>query len=395
MNQLFHLECVLSFVGIAWAVMGIITICKKTYIEQSQKSYSIALIVTFSLPMLQCVREELFPFLWGLTIIESRSIAFLYGPFLYLYVKKILNKPVRGFKKKIVHFIPFLLFYFLEFFVMHKPNHSINGIAIMKENASYISNNPFIYIHTALSAVSVLVYGIAIYKRIVKYEKNVDHHFSSHEKDITLSWLRNLAIGYIVLFGLSFFVLFLLSPLFIKVPFLITRIFSPQLITNIPLSLFILYFSIYSTGQKTIVIDEIKNISDTKYKKSSISQTEMGALVSKLEEYMQTSKIYLDSDLTLEILAKNIGMTRHVLSQVLNEGLHIAFYTFINRLRIAEFENLIAQKKHKSMSIMGLAFECGFKSSSSFYNALKKERGKTPKQLIKEITEKNNLEVKV
>jgi AraC-like DNA-binding protein len=392
MNQLFHLETVQSFIGIAWAVMGIITISKNEHIEQCQKGYSLALIVTFSLPMLQCVRDEVFPSLWFLSVVESRSIAFLYGPFLYLYVKKILNEPVKGFKKKIFHFIPFLVFYLLEFFVMQKLTHSVNKMPVMRENASYLGNNPFIYIHSALSAVSVLVYGIVIYKRIVQYEKNVDHHFSSHETDITLSWLRNLAMGYIVLFGLSFFILFLLSPIFIKVPFSITRIVSPQLITNIPLSLFILYFSIYSTGQKTIVIDEIKNASETKYKKSTISEVEMIALISKLKEYMYTSKIYLDPELTLEILAKNIEMTRHIVSQVLNEGLHVAFYTFINRLRIAEFENLIKQNKHKSLSIMGLAFECGFRSSSSFYNALKKERGKTPKQLIKEITVKSSLE---
>ncbi|OJF75856.1 MAG: hypothetical protein BKP49_10380 [Treponema sp. CETP13] len=381
-----------AIIGISWAVMGIIYLCQKERLEHTIKFYSLALIITFTLPMLQLVREESIPSLLFFMNFESHNIAFLYGPFLYLYVKNILNEPIKGFKKVGIHFIPFVIFYISEFFLKAHVNFSedvlgqppVNGISMGGEN-------PIVYIHSAFGAVSVLVYGIVIYKRIVKYRKTVDQFFSSHENDVTLSWLKKLALGYIVLFGLSFAALFILTPSVLTLPLAVAQRVPPQLITNIPLSLFILYFSLNSAGQKIIVTDSSaeKTTSDTsssgKYKKSIITDEEMEKLTQKLQKFMESSKIYLDSDLTLEKLAKETGITRHILSQVLNEGLHVAFYTFINRLRIAEFEELVRAKKYQSLSIMGLAFECGFRSSSSFYSALKKEKGKTPKQLIKDI----------
>lgn len=381
-----------AIIGISWAVMGIIYMCQKERIEHTIKFYSLALIITLTLPLLQIIRDVCFPHARFFIIFESHNIAFLYGPFLYLYVKNILNEPIKGFKKISIHFVPFIIIYFSEFFLKAQINFSeaalvsppVNGIPMGGEN-------PIVYVHSVIGAISVLVYGIVIYTRIVKYGKTVDQFFSSHEDDVTLSWLKKLAVGYVVLFGLSFTVLFVLTPSVLTLPITVAQRVPPQLITNIPLSLFILYFSLYSVGQKIIVID--KTVSKTtseaslsgKYKKSIITDEEMEKLIQKLQKFMRSSKIYLDSELTLEKLATETGITRHILSQVLNEGLHVAFYTYINRLRITQFENLVRAKKYQSLSIMGLAFECGFRSSSSFYNALKKEKGKTPKQLIKEI----------
>lgn len=394
------IEVIQAIIGISWAVMGIIFISTKERIEPSQKRYTLGLIITLTLPMLQCVRQDVFPLWHFFSIIESRSVAFLYGPALYLYVKKILNEPLKGFKNNIVHFIPFLVFFVLEYILISEnvPLENSQNIAgralpaVQNGIGSMQQDSPIIYVHSALGAISVLLYGIGIYRRIKQYEKTVDHHFSSHETDVTLSWLRNLAVGYIILFGLSFSILFLLSPTLFTIPVSITQFVPPNLITNIPLSIFILYFSIYGTGQKTIVIDTKKIEIEGKYKKSTISEYEMKSQITKLETFMQSSKIYLDPELTLETLAKKTEMTRHILSQVLNEGFHEAFYTFVNKHRIAEFEQLVLKGKNKELSILGLAFECGFKSSSSFYNALKKERGKTPKQLIKALTSENTSE---
>jgi AraC-like DNA-binding protein len=375
MERHIEINQIISLIGFSWAFVGIISVAFKETNYQSKKRYSLALLITFSLPMIKVLIQYLFPIGNHLTILESKYLSFLYGPLLYLYVKAVLNEPIQGFKKNGIHFIPIVLFYLFDI-IFRQFSKPIPGTM------------PNLQVLPVFGAISVLLYGIIVYKKIEHYGKTIDDHFSSHETDITLSWLKNLAIGYIILFTLSFAALYLLSPTILHPPRAITQIFSLQVVTNIPLSLFILNFILFGTNQKVIVINPTKfqkTVLKTPDIKPIISAVEMKALVQKLETQMQTSKIYLDADLTLEKLANETNITRHKLSYILKEGLNIAFYTYINHYRIAEFKNLVLKGRNKEVSILGLTYECGFKGSSSFYSALKKERGITPKQLIKEI----------
>jgi len=390
MQRHVEINQIISLIGFSWAIVGIISITLKETNYHSKKKYSLALIIAFCLPMIKNLIQYLFPIGNHLTIFESKYLSFLYGPLLYLYVKAVLNEPIKGFIKNGIHFIPLILCYFLDFLfrLFSKP---IPGTV------------PNLQVLPVLGAISILFYGIIVYKKIKHYGKTIDDHFSSHETDITLSWLKNLAVGYIILFTLSFAALYLLSPTVLHPPRSVTQIFSLQVVTNIPLSLFILDFILFGTNQRVIVINQnnLKKINTKQSskmqkeskvssnksieKKQTFSEKEMESLIQKLETYMQTTKIYLDADLTLEKLARETNITRHKLSYILKEGLGIAFYTYINRYRIKEFKNLVLQGRNKELSILGLTYECGFKGSSSFYSALKKESGITPKQLIKQI----------
>jgi len=384
-----QLNQAIALIGFAWAIVGIILLARKETEQQAKKRYSLALIITFCLPMLESLLEYYASQKHPLRFLNANSMSFLYGPLLFLYAKEILNEPVKGFKKNAVHFIPFFICYASEF-IISLSAHSIPG------------EKPPLQILPVFGAISILVYGLVVYRKIEQYKKTIDDHFSSHEADITLSWLKNLAIGYILLFALSFTALYLLSPGILHFSKKVTHIFSLEVVTNIPLALFILYFLLFGTEQKVIVIlqTERSEISpkmppEGKPNKhsSNISTAEMEKLVAQLKAMMQKSKFYLDSDLTLERLATATGITRHKLSHILKEGVGVAFYSYINRYRIAEFENLVKQGRNKKLSILGLTYECGFKGSSSFYNALKKERNMTPKQLIKKIESAEKLEL--
>jgi AraC-like DNA-binding protein len=377
------METVFSLMGLAWALMGMVYIWFGK--KRGGEGLALLMVAVLCLPLIQSIVNNLILSTEQPYALGFHSIPMLFGPAFYLYTRKILNGPLTQFKTIAPHLMPFALFIFLELIVQLSTSRPL---------PSGSRQFPiFIYLHSAATAFSVLFYGTSIFFRINRYQKTIENHFSSRESDITLSWLKHLAGGYIILFGSSFLILLTLSPM------LSLGSVSPQLITMIPLSLFVFYFSYHSAGQRIIVVDnkedrldrkkgkETKNSKsnrEQKYEKSALNETELQDLALNLKRYMERSKVYLDSELTLEKLAKQTEIPRHKLSQVLNRELNKTFYSFVNHFRIGEFETLVKAGRHKQLSILGLAYECGFKSSSSFYNTIKKERGKTPKQIINE-----------
>ncbi len=74
--------------------------------------------------------------------------------------------------------------------------------------------------------------------------------------------------------------------------------------------------------------------------------------------------------------------TKHNISQVINIKTKKNFYYFINCFRIKEFQMMIQKNKFPENTIIAIAFECGFNSSSVFYSMFKKMTDMTPKEYI-------------
>ena len=130
-----------------------------------------------------------------------------------------------------------------------------------------------------------------------------------------------------------------------------------------------------------------KQLSERLKSNSSIIQplpaNEASALKQKLEDTLHQNQFYLSQDISLAELAKQIDTSDKKLSTLLNQNLQTSFYDYINSFRIAAFKKGVTEGKLENLSIVGLAFQCGFKSKSSFYRAFKKETGMTPTQFLK------------
>ncbi|MDC7249448.1 MAG: AraC family transcriptional regulator [Sphaerochaetaceae bacterium] len=369
MNKQIELNLIISIIALSWTIVGLLIIKKNQIEAQPKKRYPISLLIVYSLSFVLEIVKYFSRNPASTEIVHTITISFLYGPLLYFFYKEILNQPIKSKKIITLHILPFFIALLFDFLLHFR----------------YVTEDNLFFI--ILSPLSILIYGIIILQKIINYNKFIDTQFSSHETEITLSWLKALAIGYIILFGLSFSTLFLLRPNFIPIPKEITAILSAQLITNIPLVFFILTFVINYPNQQIIKFDEQvpKEIDKTIKDKHKCSDKALLEQVNVLKNHMKEKKLYLDCDLTLDKLSQEINISRHKISYVITEGMNSNFYTFINEYRIKEFINLVKEGKNKDMSILGLAFECGFKGSSSFYNAMKKEKQMTPKQLISKI----------
>jgi AraC-like DNA-binding protein len=109
------------------------------------------------------------------------------------------------------------------------------------------------------------------------------------------------------------------------------------------------------------------------------------ALIDKLVAHLTTKKAYLDPELSLSTLAKDMDISRTQLSQLINDGLGENFYDFVNRYRVEEVKSLMVDPEMANYSLLGIAFEAGFKSKSTFNLIFKRFTGLTPTEYRKNI----------
>jgi AraC-like DNA-binding protein len=121
---------------------------------------------------------------------------------------------------------------------------------------------------------------------------------------------------------------------------------------------------------------------DKRYEKSGLDGHKMDEYEAALMSFMEKSRIYLDPDLSLDELAARMKMSRHHLTQLLNDRLMKNFYSFINEYRIGVAIAKLADHAAE-VNILSLAFDCGFNSRSSFNNYFKKITGYTPSRYRK------------
>ena len=99
-----------------------------------------------------------------------------------------------------------------------------------------------------------------------------------------------------------------------------------------------------------------------------------------LERLEAGSEFFRDQDITLQILAQQIDVPAHYLSQFLNVELGQNFFLYVNGLRIEHVKRALADPERRSESVLSIAFEAGFSTKSSFNRAFKKSLGLTPTQ---------------
>ncbi|NIM17140.1 MAG: helix-turn-helix domain-containing protein [Candidatus Aminicenantes bacterium] len=120
-----------------------------------------------------------------------------------------------------------------------------------------------------------------------------------------------------------------------------------------------------------------------KYEKVRLSSEYAEKYLKKLLHFMESEKPYLDPNITLHKLSKEIIIPDHYLSQVINTRLNKNFYEFINFYRIEEAKKILTHSKNH-FTILEVAFEVGYNSKSAFNRSFKKHVGVTPSDFRKE-----------
>lgn len=226
----------------------------------------------------------------------------------------------------------------------------------------------------------ILIHGFAytilsLYQ-IRKHKKHI-LHFSSNIVHIDLSWLESIVWSALLLvLGISIFNL-----VFFEAPL--------NLFMNGFVYVVVLFTAYHSLKQKEIFpVDEQERTeallllaeSDTNTIQNKIMTDEkLVEEKSRLHEFLLKEEPYLDTELSLGKLAKMLNLSSHQLSYVINNGFNQDFNGIINKFRVEKAKKLLVEdRKFDKFSIIGIAFESGFNSKTSFNNAFKNITGQTP-----------------
>lgn len=275
------------------------------------------------------------------------------GPALYFYLRHVFQEaysPLELF----IHFSPtFLVFLLILPNLLHPFGIELNWSA----DISKIGSSAYLQI------THLVIYGVWC-QQMVQNDWKVDINIKTWIKIITTGFWVYIAsfISYFVLLNTSFFnpewdyficTMMALAILLISwMGFIQRKIFESQ-----PIEQFI-----------PIV----------KYQSSSLTKDASESIRRRLETLLQEQEIYKENELRLDDLAAYIGVSRHHLSQAINEHYQINFFEFINGYRIEWVKKKLQNPTYQQHTISQLAYESGFNNKASFNKFFKKDTGMTP-----------------
>lgn len=100
-------------------------------------------------------------------------------------------------------------------------------------------------------------------------------------------------------------------------------------------------------------------------------------MVDSLKDHLMNDKPYLDPEITIDMMADNIGTNRTYISIILNQYYKMPFRMVINKLRLEEAKRLMIQNPEEILDT--IAQKSGFRTASQLNRKFKDLEGVTPR----------------
>jgi AraC-like DNA-binding protein len=104
-------------------------------------------------------------------------------------------------------------------------------------------------------------------------------------------------------------------------------------------------------------------------------------IASKVEQCFVTEQVFLNSQLSAELLGSLTGYPHRMIGQAIKWKYNMSFRDYLNNYRIRYIEEMLSDPQLlQKTSIEAIAEASGFGSRQSFYTAVRKAKGCTPKE---------------
>ncbi|MDB4292537.1 helix-turn-helix domain-containing protein [Maribacter sp.] len=278
------------------------------------------------------------------------------GPCIYFYTEITTGNATKLKTRDYIHFIPLLLEWLIFFGV--RSNEDLEDY----QTYTLISAR---FIVQLLAVISIVMYAYISIKSIRKYTVENDLEAAQN-----LKWVGRL----ISIFALLWF-------LWVPYAFVNGFIFNYYVSDYdfYPLHIVIWLVTLWMTAKvflrpEIVVIEKSKK----KHKSQKKPSKQLVAQADWLNEKMKSDKYYLNPDLTLQSLAAELDLHANMISQTINEGLNKSFSDFVNEYRINAVIEKLSNTDYANITVLGMAYDSGFNSKTTFNRAFKKLTGKTP-----------------
>lgn len=305
-----------------------------------------------------------YPASWPRQFISfSDTAVFLFGPLLYLYVKRLFSYNNNKRNQNYWYFLPAFLHFLWVLYLFSYDKEEYD--AMFFDGSLYW---PWRIVFSALLVVNFF-FLFKIARMVFWYQRKSQEN---------LSFKPNLS--FIIIFSSGYFII-LLSLLFYYL-----KIYHGIQINGLPYvtGWIILALLVYVVGYYAMIQPDVFRIPIVFGSNGQLlKSTEIDTYRTQLESLMRNERIYQDSRLTLDDMAEKLGLNPNKTSWLINKLYHTNFYDFVNKYRVEAFIQKLEQDNLEKFTFVGLAYEVGFNSKATFNRAFKKITDKTPSEFVK------------
>ncbi len=320
---------------------------------------------------------------------HSIPLAFLTGPFLFLYTRNTLRISIRFNKWDYLHFLPFTItlisifpYFFREFdfklriaqLLIEDPNYILNV------NLSWLYPSKINILVRPVFLLAYALWGLLLSYRF--YKKRRDFPLKK-EDTIAVKWLMVInsvvvlmCIGYtnltIYFYSLpniasreqinSSLLSYILTMLFALIPIMI--LVFPEILYGMHK---------FKTSSKSKIVIQKDN------HESLVSTSALILDLIKKEENL------INPDFNITDICKTLNITSQDVNYCFTTILNVKFITLKKELRVDLAKKELINGKLVSHSMEGIWTKCGFSSKTNFFVAFKEVTGMTPLEFSKEI----------
>ena len=327
----------------------------------------------------------------------SWLIPMLFGPMLYLFIRKLTARNPRLFPIEIIHFIPVLvtLFYLLPYFI------STSGKTVAYFSDLDVDRQDDFGLIRQITLFQMFFYLVYSLKTLAQYDFRIFNTFSD-VTNIKLDWLKKTIYFLLVIFMAA------------VVAVTLNKWYLPVLIEmyHYYLHFLLVIAAVYWIGYQTLMqpqlfpktgANPIAPATETKpdsehdlvpadlldpepmgipglpknYRKYTLKPANIQKYYNRLNMIMETRKPYQHSSLTIQELADQLQMPRQYLLYLIQSHLDKNFYDFINQYRVMEAQELLTSSQNPPLSKLAIAQKVGFTSEAALDAAFVRLNGQT------------------
>ena len=285
----------------------------------------------------------------------------LFNPALYLYTCS-LTKPNFELKwKQLLHLTPWFFFKITSWIIKEPQSFE-----------TYFQPNHTLWFRLLFGISGIISWVVYLWLTgiiLTRHRKLIQNEFSNIDLFKKIGWIHFIVIFYILYcFSVLIWCLFNI---------IILNTASVNIFNYSVLLFFIYIFGFYGLKQKAIFKRIPIENGNSKQQNQILNETASENVKTKILNYFQKEKPYINPDLNMTLLSETLKIPKHHLTEVLNSNLGKNFFQFVNEYRIEAVKKELSNPKNP-YSIEAIGYECGFNSKSTFFSVFKNITGQTP-----------------
>lgn len=301
-----------------------------------------------------------------------------YYPVYYVYIYSAFNFNIVTTKKS-YHYIPSILFAIVMFIMVLSTswgdyemymNNNLHGTEITTQGALWLS---YMYKGCRIFHLAQILFYNYLTIRFLIIAKNKMQNFYSNLDKFQLQYFYIVTISFIVLMSIPGCYVTIIG----RVPFSENDL----MLLFICCVYTLLYIILSIVGLRQVPAEINLNNNVETAKDTTTDLKELNTIETELLTYFEKDKPWLDPQLNILQVAKQIGTNRSYVSNIINEQIGCNFNQFVNYYRINEAKLLFKQRPE--LAIAEISELAGFGSVNSFIRIFKASEHKTPAQFKK------------